>query len=393
MKKIISFISLIILLGCSSQNPDQLQVLTVNCEKQLDFAIQIIAPLRTAELISPRTIENGKLKMVKGKDWTSGFFAGNLWMMFELTGNEKWKTRALEFTLPLEQEKWDGGTHDLGFKMYNSFGKAYKITGNEEYKNILIQSAKTLATRFNPVVGCIRSWDHNADKWDFPVIIDNMMNLELLMWAAKETGNENFREIAVKHARTTMKNHFRNDYSSYHVIDYNPETGVVENRNTHQGYSDESAWARGQAWGLYGFTMMYRETGMEEFLIQAEKIAGFILSQPGIKEGKIPYWDFNAPNIPNEPFDASAGAIITSALYELNKYSENGSEYKEVADRMFDTLCSPEFLAAVGENHGFLLKHSTGHLPGGSEIDVPLVYADYYYLESIIKQKNMEKNN
>ena len=392
MKKFIPFFSLMILLGCSNQKVDQLQVLIDNCDKQLEFAVQVITPLQNTELISPRTIENGKLKMVQGKDWTSGFFAGNLWMMFELTGNEKWKTRALEFTLPLEEEKWDGGTHDLGFKMYNSFGKAYKITGNEEYKNILIQSAKTLATRFNPVVGCIRSWDHNSDKWDFPVIIDNMMNLELLMWAAKETGNENFREIAVKHARTTMQNHFRNDYSSYHVIDYDPETGEVENRNTHQGYSDESAWARGQAWGLYGFTMMYRETGMEEFLLQADRIAGFILSQPGIKDGNIPYWDFNAPNIPDEPTDASAVAIITSALYELSAYSENGEEYKEVAGRLFDTLSTPEFLAAVGENQGFLLKHSTGHLPGGSEIDVPLVYADYYYLESIIKRRNMEKN-
>ncbi len=219
-----------------------------------------------------------------------------------------------------------------------------------------------------------------------------MMNLEMLMWAAKETGNDTLRQIAISHAQTTAKNHFRDDYSSYHVIDYNPETGEVENRNTHQGYSDESAWARGQAWGLYGFTMMYRETGMEEFLDQAEKIAGFILKQKGIKEGQIPYWDFNAPNIPNEPYDASAAAIIVSALYELSAYSKNANEYKEVANRLLDTLSSPNFLANVGENEGFLLKHSTGHLPGGSEIDVPLVYADYYFLESIIKKKNMEKN-
>ena len=393
MKKNIFFISLIFLLGCNNQKKDQLQVLIDNCGKQLDFAIQMIIPMQTPQLISPKTIENGKLKMVPGKDWTSGFFAGNLWMMFELTENEKWKTRALEFTLPLEKEKWDGGTHDLGFKMFGSFGKAYKNTGNEEYKNILIQSAKTLATRFNPIVGCIRSWDHNADKWDFPVIIDNMMNLELLMWAAKETGNENFREIAVKHAQTTIKNHFRANGSSYHVVDYNPETGEVQNKQTHQGYSDDSAWSRGQAWGLYGFTMMYRETGIKEFLIQADKIAGFILKQNGIKEGRIPYWDFNAPNVPDEPYDSSAGAIITSALYELCSYSKNGKEYKEVADRLFSTLSSPEFLATAGENQGFLLKHSTGHLPGGYEIDVPLVYADYYFLESIIKRRNMEKNH
>ena len=366
--------------------------LVLNITQQMDFAVQLADKVKDSVFIFPRNIENGKLKLVRARDWTSGFFAGNLWMTYELTGDEKWKEKALEYTLPLEHEQWDGGTHDLGFKMFNSFGKAYQLTGNEAYKNVVIQSAKTLATRFNPNVGCIRSWDHNADKWDFPVIIDNMMNLEMLMWAAKETGNDTLSQIAISHAQTTAKNHFRADYSSYHVIDYNPETGEVENRNTHQGYSDESAWSRGQAWGLYGFTMMYRETGMEEFLVQAEKIAEFLLKQKGLKEGQIPYWDFNAPKIPNEPYDASAAAIMVSALYELSEYSKNGNEYKQVADRLFDTLSTPEFLATVGENEGFLLKHSTGHLPNNSEIDVPIVYADYYYLESIIKRKNMEKN-
>jgi hypothetical protein len=132
---------------------------------------------------------------------------------------------------------------------------------------------------------------------------------------------------------------------------------------------------------------------MEEFLVQAEKIATFILKQEGIKEGQIPYWDFNAPNIPNEPYDASAAAIIVSAFYELSTFSENGNQYKEIADKLFRTLSSPDFLATVGENGGFLLEHSTGHLPHDSEIDVPIVYADYYYLESIIKRENMEKNN
>ena len=392
MLKLFVILFLLVCFGCSNQNKQETKPdIISHVSQQMEYAIQLADQVRDSVLIAPRTIENGELKLVRALDWTSGFFAGNLWMVYDLTGDEKWKEKALEYTLPLKQEQWDGGTHDLGFKMFNSFGKAYQFTGNETYKNVVIQSAKTLATRFNPKVGCIRSWDHNADKWDFPVIIDNMMNLEMLMWAAKETGNDTLRQIAISHAQTTSKNHFRDDNSSYHVIDYNPETGEVENRNTHQGYSDESAWARGQAWGLYGFTMMYRETGMEEFLVQAEKIAGFILNQKGIKEGQIPYWDFNAPNIPNEPYDASAAAIIVSALYELSTYSNNGNEYKEVAGRLFDTLSSPEFLATVKENQGFLLKHSTGHLPGGSEIDVPLVYADYYFLESIIKKKNMEK--
>jgi unsaturated chondroitin disaccharide hydrolase len=313
--------------------------------------------------------------------------------MYELTGDEKWKEEALQFTLPLEAEKWNGKTHDMGFKMFCSFGHALRYSNNSEYRDILIQSAKTLSTRFNPVVGCIRSWDHNTDKWVFPVIIDNMMNLELLLWAAKETGNENFKEIAIQHALTTMKNHFRDDNSSYHVIDYDPETGEVLHRQTHQGFAHESAWSRGQAWGLYGFTMMYRETGMDEFLIQAEKIAGYILSQEGIQQGNMPYWDFNAPNIPNEPYDASAGAIIAAALFELDGFSETNGQYRKVAQKLLATLMSSDFLAPVGENKGFLLKHSTGSKPHDSEVDVPIVYADYYFLEAIIRNKNMVKTN
>ena len=388
MVKLIRILLMVLFLGCTSNNkkhstPD----LTSRISQQMEFAVQLADKQKDSILIFPRTTENGILKLVRSQDWTSGFFAGNLWMVYELTGDEKWKEHALKYTLPLEKEQWNGGTHDMGFKMFCSFGKAWQFTGDSAYRDILIQSAQTLATRFNPAVGCIRSWDHNTDKWDFPVIIDNMMNLELLMWASKETGDENLKNIAVTHAQTTTKNHFRVDNSSYHVIDYNPETGEIENKHTHQGFSHESTWSRGQAWGLYGYTMMYRETGMEEFLVQAEKIAEYILSRPGISEGKIPYWDFDAPNIPNEPYDASAAAIIASALYELSGFSQNGKQYSSVANKLMETLKSPEFLATVGENGGFLLNYSTGHLPHKSEIDVPIVYADYYFLESIIKRK------
>ncbi len=385
------YLIILLLWGCTANSSkDSDKNLINHLAKQLEYAVKISAPLCDSVLTSPRTIVDGKLKMVPARDWTSGFFPGNLWMMEALTGDKKWQKPALEYTLPLKKEQWNGGTHDMGFKMFCSFGKAYKATGNQEFRKILIQSAYTLATRFNANIGCIRSWDHNSDKWDFPVIIDNMMNLELLMWASKETGDDHLKDIAVTHAQTTMKNHFRDDYSSYHVVDYNPETGNVEHKQTHQGYSDESAWARGQAWGLYGFTMMYRETGMKEFLDQADYIATFILSQPGIKEGKIPYWDFDAPNIPNEPYDASAGAIIASALYELSQYSTQKETYINVADKILATLSSPEFLAPVGENKGFLLMHSTGSKPHNSEIDVPIIYADYYYLEAIIRKQNIK---
>jgi len=312
--------------------------------------------------------------------------------MYELTGHKKWSKAALRHTLPLEPEKWNGSNHDIGFKMYCSFGQAVKYYDNPEYKEILIQSAKTLSSRYNPIVGCICSWNStpNTSQWKFPVIIDNMMNLELLMWAAKETGNDSFREIAVKHAQTTMQHHFRNDYSCYHVVDYDPKTGEVLNKNTHQGFADESDWARGQAWAVYGFTMMYRETGLDEFLGQAKKIADYLLSVNGIKDGAMPYWDFKAPNIPNEPYDVSAAAVIASALFELYEYSNNKA-YLTAAIKLFITMSSPEFLAKVGENGGFLLKHSTGSKPYESEVDVPLVYADYYFLETLIKYKKYKE--
>ncbi len=388
MNKLKLILPLLGLYACTVHNPST-ELSTIN--NKLKESVNIFSEHRTNILVSPRSAENGKLKMVPSNDWTSGFFAGELWMMYEWTSDNYWKEKALEYTLPLEQEKWNSKTHDMGFKMYSSFGKAYQLTNNPEYRDILIRSAKTLATRFKPNVGCIRSWDHNADKWDYPVIIDNMMNLELLFWAAKETGNEMYRDIAVRHAETTMKNHFRADYSSYHVVDYNPETGEVQERNTHQGYAAESAWSRGQAWALYGYTMVYRETGDEKFLELAEKIAAYILNHPNLPENMIPFWDFDAPNIPNAPLDASSAAITASALYELGTFSKYSDTYLEAADKIISTLTTPEFLATPKNNTGFLLNHSTGSKPHNSEVDVPLVYADYYFLEALFRKNTLEE--
>jgi hypothetical protein len=341
-----------------------------------------------AELVSPRSLSpEGQLNLVPSKDWTSGFFPGVLWFLYELSGDKKWEVQARLFTSKIENEKMNGGTHDMGFKIYNSFGNGYRLTIDPSYKEVIIQSAKTLSTRFNPKVGCIRSWDHNKDKWEFPVIIDNMMNLELLFAATRMTGDSSFSQIAVRHADTTLKNHFRPDYSSYHVIDYDTITGKVLKKNTHQGYSHESAWSRGQAWALYGFTMCYRETKDLKYLRQAENIAGFILNHPNLPKDLVPYWDFNAPTIPDEPRDASAAAIIASALYELSTFSKNGSFYRSKADQMMKSLTG-NYRSAVGENKGFILIHSTGSKPMNSEVDVPLNYADYYYLEALIRSKN-----
>ena len=343
-------------------------------------------------LANPRNIDpNGFLRMVASHDWTSGFFPGELWYMYEYTKDDFWKEKARKQTELLEQEKWNGSTHDMGFKMYCSYGNGYRLTQDSGYKDILLQSAYTLIRRCNPKVGCIRSWDHNRDKWQYPVIIDNMMNLELLFWAFRTNGDSTFYQVAVDHARTTMKNHFRKDYSSYHVIDYDTLTGAVLHKNTHQGYSDASAWSRGQAWGLYGYTMCYRETGLPEFLERAKQIASYIFSNPTLPDDLIPYWDYNAPGIPDEPRDVSAATVTASALYELSMYDEtNRTGYVDRADRILENLTN-RYRASVGKDCGFLLLHSTGSKTHGSEVDVPIVYADYYYLEALLRKAKLEK--
>ena len=361
-----------------------------NAAVQLKYMLAAIDSARAnglpADLVSPRTADKNKLKLVKGQDWTSGFFPGELWFMYEYTGKNQWLTAAKKFTASLEKQQFYGGTHDLGFIMYCSYGNGYRLTGDSAYRNVIIQAAKTLCTRFNPVTGVIKSWDFNTDnKWKYPVIIDNMMNLELLFEATKLTGDASFYNIAVSHANTTMKNHFRPNYSSYHVIDYDPVTGAVRQKNTAQGYSDSSSWARGQAWGLYGYTMCYRETKDQRYLQQAEHIAAYILSR--LPQDKIPYWDYDAPGIPSEPMDASAAAIAASALYELSSFTKN-VVYRKTADKILEKLCAA-YLSPAKQNGGFILLHSTGHKPAKSEIDVPIIYADYYFLEALMRSKKM----
>ncbi|SDP81834.1 Glycosyl Hydrolase Family 88 [Mucilaginibacter sp. OK268] len=341
-------------------------------------------------LVSPRSLNvDGKLIMVPSKDWCSGFFPGELWFLYEYTKDKKWMGLAQKFTTNIETEKTNGITHDMGFKVYNSVGNGYRLTKDAHYKEVIIEAAKTLSTRFNPVVGSIKSWD-NRKQWKFPVIIDNMLNLELLFEATRLTGDSSFYKIAVAHANTAMKNHFRADYSSYHVIDYDPETGKVLHKQTHQGYADESAWARGQAWGLYGYTMCYRETHNKAYLKQAENIAKFIFSNPNLPTDLVPYWDYNDPAIPNVPRDASAAAVAASALYELSTYSKNAKEYRSTADKIVKML-SEKYQAKAGGSKGFLLIHSTGHKPAGTEIDVPIIYADYYYLEALLRKQHLYK--
>ena len=402
-------IFLSVLTGCSPKPQTAAQMIADNfsfAEKQLTYSFGEIQAVLDGEsdeskalrersnsgtLTNPRTIEpDGKLRLVPSRDWTSGFFPGVLWLMYEYTSNDEWAKHARHYTNHLEREKFNRTTHDMGFKMYCSFGNGLRLTDDADYRDILLQSARTLITRYKEKVGCLRSWDHSTDKWACPVIIDNMMNLELLFWAFRESGDSIFYNIAVNHARTTIKNHFRPDYSSYHVVDYDTITGEILHRHTHQGLAHESAWARGQAWGLYGYTMTYRETGLLEFLNQARHIENFIFTHPNMPEDFVPYWDFDAPEIPNEPRDASAAAIIASALYELSGYiPEKSADYITKADKILESLSSPAYRSPLNENRGFLLMHSTGSKPGNSEIDVPLAYADYYFLEALLRKKDM----
>ena len=367
---------------------------------EIDYAIVNESPESRAkrekngwgELTNPRNSEpDGTLNLVPSKDWTSGFFPGELWFLYEYTQNNFWKKKAQQHTDILEKEKMNGSTHDMGFKVYCSFGNGYRLTQDEHYKEVLLQSARTLATRFKPAAGIIRSWDHSTAKWVCPVIIDNMMNLELLFWATKESKDSTFYRIAVNHARTTMKHHFRPDFSSYHVIDYDTITGQVLKKNTHQGFADESAWSRGQAWALYGYTMCYRETRLPEFLEQAQNIEKYLFTHPNMPEDLIPYWDFDAPGIPDEPRDVSAATVIASALYELSLYDrEKGERYRSNADKIIENL-TKHYRATLKKDNGFLLLHSTGTKPTNTEVDVPIVYADYYFIEALMRKNKLEK--
>lgn len=360
-------------------------------DAQLTRAADTYAPGHNPRSINP----NGSVRTVGYKDWTTGFFPGALWYGYELTGDAKLAAKARTFTLALDSARYITSTHDVGFMLYCSYGNAYRLTHDKAYLPALKDGAQHLYARFSPKVGAIRSWDFG--QWHYPVIIDNMMNLEYLYWTAKEFKKPAYAEAATTHARTTLKNHFRKDYSSYHVVDYDPETGGVLARRTHQGVADESAWARGQGWALYGFTMCYENTKDPAFLAQAEHVASFIMNHPRMPKDRIPVWDFDVHNAldvaERAPRDASAAAVIASALLTLSTQARDGKAYFDYAEQMLKTLSSDQYLARPGENQYFLLKHSVGAMLYNSEIDTPLDYADYYYLEALNRYKTLKKAN
>ncbi len=367
----------------------------VNVDQQMKLAVQqykgMLDTLKDTKLFPQSTKPDGTMKTMESSWWCSGFFSGSLWYLNEYTKDKELQQAAEKWTVALEKEQYNTGTHDLGFMLYCSYGNGYRLTKNAAYKPILLQGAASLATRFHPEVGLIKSWN-SFGKYNYPVIIDNMMNLEYLFWAAKVSGNKKYYDLSVTHADNTIKNHFRPDNSSYHVVLYDSSNGNVLAKKTAQGFTDESAWARGQAWGLYGYTVMYRETKDKKYLKKAMDIASFYMKHPNLPADKIAYWDFNAKDIPNVARDASASAIVASALLELAKYADkaNSKAYYKFAEDVLVSLSSPAYFAATGNNH-FILKHSTGHFLANSEVDTPIIYADYYYIEALLRYDRFNK--
>lgn len=338
-------------------------------------------------LVIPADSLIGSLRTCGIYDWTSGFFPGSLWLAYQLTGNDSLKQQAIEYTNMLAPVQHFSKTHDIGFMINCSYGNALRLAPNDTIQQVIVNAADQLAKRFDKRIGCIRSWDFG--RWNFPVIIDNMMNLDLLYSAWHLTGNKKYYDIATTHALTTMRNHFRKDFTCYHVVSYNND-GTVEEKCTHQGKNDASAWARGQAWAVYGYTQCYRETKDKRFLAQAVNVANMIMNRVKTDDG-IPYWDYDAPATDATPRDASAAAVTASAMLELSSYAADGKRYSDYAERLLRALASDKYMAKPGDNHGFILMHSTGSLPNGSEIDTPLNYADYYFLEALCRYKDMQK--
>lgn len=380
------------MLSCNDGKEPMQQVVERGLTAATEQALLMATTLENEEGRLPKAIDKeGKLATSDYSWWCSGFFPGELWYLYENNPTPELKKYAEMYTARIEKVKDITYSHDVGFMLNCSYGNGYRLTQNPAYKEVMITGANSLATRFDERVGAIRSWDFNKDKWQFPVIIDNMMNLEFFTVVSRFTQEERFKNIAISHADKTMAHHFRPDYSCYHVVSYDTLTAQPHIKQTHQGFADESAWARGQAWALYGFTMMYAETGKQEYLIQANHIANYIMNHPNMPADKVPYWDFDMPDIPNTTRDASAAAIMASAFIELSKMNKDdfGKQCRVIAEEQIRSLTSPEYLAAQGTNQNFALMHSTGHFPNNSEVDVPLSYADYYYVEALMRMKNL----
>ena len=394
MKRYVLGSLFVLFCSCSSHSKFEVEPLLDYCEGQIEKSLNSLDD--TTQM--PRNIlfdkDERKWNCTSIYDWTSGFWPGILWYAYEYSHDAEIKKQAERYSsalYPVLDHK--PGNHDLGFMMYCSLGNAYRLTGEQKYKEMLLRAADSLATLFNERVGTIHSWPGMRQQkgWPHNTIIDNMLNLELLFWAAKNGGDKRLYDIAFSHAEVTVNNQFRDDYSTCHVVVYDTLSGKRISQLTHQGYADESLWARGQAWAIYGFTMCYRETGKVAFLDVAQKATDTYLQR--LPADYIPYWDFDAPGIPEEPRDASAAAVVASGLLELRSYikdKKKAGQYFDAAIKMLEALSSPAYLS--GEVNNAFLLHSTGHKPHGSEIDASIIYADYYYIEALIRLNRINNN-
>ncbi|WP_136480728.1 glycoside hydrolase family 88 protein [Cognatitamlana onchidii] len=379
-----------LIVSCKSRNESKTSVIEDSGDTLLKSRYANLLSYKLDSLAFPRSYSHkeGAIKKVPSSDWTSGFFAGNLWQIYGLTNDESYKERAQAWTTFIEKEKFNDKTHDMGFKVFCSFGNGLKYINSKHYQDVIVKSAKTLSSRFDETVGSIRSWDFNADIWQFPVIIDNMMNLELLFEATKISGDSTYHKIAVKHANTTMNNHFRPDGSTWHVLDYDTITGQVRAKVTHQGIHDNSAWARGQGWAINGYTMVYRYTKDKRFLNRAEATANFFINHKNLPKDGIPFWDFDDPDIPNVSRDASAAAIVASGLVELYGYTKN-EDYLNYSKKVVTSLKSNAYILKPELDIPFILDHCFGDWSQKLEMNEPIVYGDYYFLETLLRLNNL----
>jgi len=342
--------------------------------------LNTLGPLGTLYPSNSKT-ENGKdvWATTNAGAWTSGFLSGILWKLYNATNSSSLLALAQNTTEGLKEEQHNTGTHDVGFIMFTSFGNGYLITGNKSYHPIILTTADSLATRYNPIVGCIRSWNGPH----FQVIIDNMLNLELLWWSSLNGGNHTHFDMAASHADHMIRDCIKLDGSSYHLIDYDPDTGaVLSQTNTPQGYPD-GVWSRGEAWALYGFTMSYRYSKFTRFLDTANLIAKYLLAQ--FPSDYVYHWDFKAPpSLPQR--DSSAAAIAASAFLELSSYvpKETATQYYTAAENILTSLATSAYLANAQTSDATLLHGCIGY---ETPCDVSLIYGDYYFVEALFRYK------
>ena len=400
MKKIV--VGLAVMLGFCMCTHKPSGTLDVN--KALDYCAEqtqrTLTELKTDSGIDytmmPRNImadeHHWNCRKATKEEWCAGFWPGVLWYDYEYTQDKHILEEAKKFTNSLEfLSQIPAYDHDLGFLVFCSYGNGYRLTKDPAYKKVILDTADSLATLFNPVVGTMLSWPREVEprNWPHNTIMDNMINLEMLFWAAKNGGNPYLYDVAVSHADKTMKCQFRPDYTSYHVAVYDTITGNLIKGVTHQGYADSTMWARGQAWAIYGYTVVYRETKDPKYLDFAQKVTDVYLER--LPEDKVPYLDFSAPGIPDAPRDASAAAVVASALLELSTYLPNGTgkRYKDAAIEMLASLNSDSYQS--GKSKPSFLLHSVGHWPAHSEIDASIIYADYYYIEALLRLKRLQE--